>query len=326
MSKKKNVLETVLVFAFMQSPHQMLAVTDTGKKVLRKEFDSEQAAKDELMTPGFLQTAKHATDGVEPEVIWIDDPAGDERVISACQKMEDDGREEAEQTELPVNSEEAAESNDEAVQDGVMVEIEQEISEDENLPQIETPVAKAQEVPTEEMVEVEVEIPDSMLQLVGAVNELKRLENERNASQADYNKQIKEQKAYIYSLTDGKARTHVKCKIEYDWENGIRKYYREDTGEFVKETQIPDEMRQMRLDLDMSEQAEVQESVDFQEGADVQESLNELNGVIAEGQEENPFEADTENQEAENGSDEQQTEEGQEENPTICDDLSEQPF
>lgn len=326
MSKKKNVLETVLVFAFMQSPHQMLAVTDTGKKVLRKEFDSEQAAKDELMTPGFLQTAKHATDGVEPEVIWIDDPAGDERVVLACIKMEAARREEGEQTESPVDTEETTECNDDATQDETIAEIEQEVSEGEDLPQIEISVAKIPEVPTEEMVEIEVEIPDSMLQLVGAVNELKRLENERNASQADYNKQIKEQKAYIYSLTDGKARTHVKCNIEYDWENGIRKYYREDNGEFVKEVPIPDEMRQTRLGLDMPEQAEVQESVDSQEGTDVQESLNELNGVIAEGQEENPFEADTENQEAENGSDEQQTEEGQEENPTICDDLSEQPF
>lgn len=306
MSRKKKGV-TIAVFAFMQSPHGLLVVTKTGKKVLRQEFESQEAAKEHLLTDGFLQMARHATEGVEPLVLWVDDPAGSDECMAACAKMEalKNGVEMGEGVSLEgdttvdscdseqLTTEEPKELDSFEQIKGVVEEI-----ESKELDQIEVPLPKIPEITTEEVVEVEVEETHSESKLKGMLIDLENLKAEAAGVQADYNKQIKDSMKEIFSYAHGKARTHVQCRIEYDWETGLRSWFRKDNGEFVKSGEIPYEMRQLNsgiLDLvevgpvqdqgENPEQAEGNSDIVEQTEGSIQDSLDTLNQAIAEGSE-----------------------------------------
>lgn len=226
------------VFAYMINPNTVFVLTESGKLVERKEVENGVAgAKEYLLSAGFHQTCLHATEGSDYDLGWIDEPGMNEAVIAASDLYENIKRGEIQ----------------EAAQ-GEQVEIvsESAVISEKQFDSIEAEEVKpvVPEVPYSELIEVDAEITHSEMVLKGMVLDLEQMKMELAGIQADFNKKIKDAMKQIFDYAKGNSKTHVKCRIEYDWQSDTRYWYREDTGALVKSEEIPSHLRQTELKLE----------------------------------------------------------------------------
>ena len=83
MSKKLSV------FGFMINPHEMQIVSEDGLKSLILDVESEELAKEQFMSEGLNQQLISILGRTDFNTIWVDDPAGNQKVIEACKKAEE---------------------------------------------------------------------------------------------------------------------------------------------------------------------------------------------------------------------------------------------
>lgn len=107
---------------------------------------------------------------------------------------------------------------------------------------------------------IEVECPEtySEQEMKRLTRALQSLKIAACASAAEYRDQIKEAEKALFAAANGKSLTSMECRVENDWEAGIRRFIRPDTGDVAKTEQIPWEERQFNLNLPEAEVAEPQ--------------------------------------------------------------------
>jgi hypothetical protein len=96
---------------------------------------------------------------------------------------------------------------------------------------------------------IEVECPTTKSEdnIKRLVRDLQRIKAEALASAASYREDIKAAEKALFDECNGKSYTSMECKVENDWESGVRRYIRPDTGGVAKEEQIPYEERQLNM-------------------------------------------------------------------------------
>lgn len=108
-------------------------------------------------------------------------------------------------------------------------------------------------------------------EMAEATNKLNQLED----SKKSYNSQIKSEidsaaaKVNLLSrkVASGKEYRDIECDIVYDWDEKVKRFYRKDTGEFVRECIISEYELQEEMEL----QARAKEEADKREAeADAQ--------------------------------------------------------
>jgi hypothetical protein len=220
------------------------AVCENGKLVVNQEVGGIVEAKNFVTGASFHQLAEHAASG-EYQLLWEDDPAGNDTLIAACTLMEEIKRGVVEPG-APIADQPAEESTEEQVQ----TEFEHAEPVQAEEPKSEPKLEKVAEVPTSEILEIEVKPTPKEETLCRMVRDLEELKMELAGIQADYNKRIKDCMKQVFDYAKGVSKTHAKCNIVYDWEQGTRSWHVADTGEFVKMESIPDKMREVSLNLD----------------------------------------------------------------------------
>lgn len=269
-SKKKAQIDNRLkVFGFMRNPHELIVLTETGQEVARIEVESVADAKDKLMRELMNVRIVAATGRNDFTTLWIDDPAGDPAVVEACRLMEEqaatasspavpaspesepDVKPESDtgstQEIVDSNPDQGEQAAGERTQEQTGAE---ETGSSESDPQVEErPVAeqkpkKSKELKTQEYLEFEIDDAEAYSYLSKAVQELEHLKNEAAQVQSDYNKDIKDKMKAVFAAARGKALKSVKCRIEYNFTEGIKTWYRTDTGEAVKRLDMTDDERQ----------------------------------------------------------------------------------
>lgn len=243
------------VFAYMITRTKVFVLCENGKLVCDHEVGGIEEAKNFLTGDSFRQMADHAA-GSDYMLIWSDDPAGDQEILEACEKFEkikkgeldpDSGK--VVQEELPIETPVSdAETTPETTEEKPVVEPEKKL-------------VKTPEVPTSEILEVKVTPTPKEETLCNLVRDLEELKMELAGIQAEYNKKIKDCMKQIFDYAKGESRIHVECEITYDWETGVRYWHRTDTGEHVKTESIPDKLRQVEMNLEISTPESVPEAV-----------------------------------------------------------------
>jgi len=99
------------------------------------------------------------------------------------------------------------------------------------------------------MVDVECPTTRSEEKIKQLVRGLQSLKAEAQADAADWRERIKTQEKALFEACNGKSFTQMECRIEEDWDAGVRRYIRPDTGEIALEEQIPYEERQLHMDI-----------------------------------------------------------------------------
>jgi hypothetical protein len=114
------------------------------------------------------------------------------------------------------------------------------------------PAAAPQFKATEKTKVIDVECPETVSEenIKRLVRNLQSLEAEAQADAAHWRDHIKKQKQAVFAACNGKSFTHMECRIEEDWEKGVRRYIRPDNGEVALTEQIPYEERQLKMPLD----------------------------------------------------------------------------
>ncbi len=87
MEKKES--EGIKVYAFMSTQHEVTIVVENGRRVKKLDVESEQAAKQTLMSDILNQQITISLGSPDFNLIWVKDPAGDPAVLEACKKMEE---------------------------------------------------------------------------------------------------------------------------------------------------------------------------------------------------------------------------------------------
>ena len=88
-NKQEGVMSKKLkVFGFMINPHEMMIVSEDGQKCDQIKVDSDVQAKEKFMSEDLNQQLISTLGRTDFSTIWIDDPAGNQEVIEACKKME----------------------------------------------------------------------------------------------------------------------------------------------------------------------------------------------------------------------------------------------
>ena len=81
------------------------------------------------------------------------------------------------------------------------------------------------------MIDVECATTHSEEKIKTLVRGLQSIKAEAQADAADWRERIKTQEKALFEACNGKSFTQMECKIEEDWDAGVRRYVRPDTGE-----------------------------------------------------------------------------------------------
>jgi hypothetical protein len=103
------------------------------------------------------------------------------------------------------------------------------------------------------IIDVECATTRSEEHIKGIVRRLQSLKGEALASAASYREDIKGVEKELFEACNGKSYTSMECAVENNWEAGIRRYIRPDTGEVAKEEQIPYEEQQLNMNSALDE-------------------------------------------------------------------------
>jgi hypothetical protein len=113
--------------------------------------------------------------------------------------------------------------------------------------------AKPQFQPAGKTKVIEVEVPETYTEaeIKRLVRSLQMIKAEAGLSAANYREQIKDAEKAVFEACNGKSYKPMECAVENDWEAGVRRYIRSDTGEVAKEEKIPWEERQLNMNQEL---------------------------------------------------------------------------
>jgi hypothetical protein len=246
------VAEPAKIYGFLVGPQSCMIVHSDGRLL----FELKVKDQDEAQTLFFNET-DFTKEKLGTELVWVKDPASHEGIKAACAKIALSEQEKAAIAAGPAGATEGSPKVDDVCR--VCGKKREEQSEgskpwpgpdvcqecmDESIAK-----AKAGEPPPAlkgkdgdyDFIDVPVLRTPHEEEIMKQIRALRDLENERNQANADYNKQIKDQKAVVYGLLDTKPTTRVRCKIEIDYKARVRRYLNDKTGEMVKEIALTEE-------------------------------------------------------------------------------------
>jgi hypothetical protein len=101
---------------------------------------------------------------------------------------------------------------------------------------------------------IEVEVPETYTEaeIKRLVRSLQMIKAEAGLSAANYREQIKGAEKAVFEACNGKSYKPMECAVENDWEAGVRRYIRSDTGDIAKEEKIPWEERQLNINQELA--------------------------------------------------------------------------
>lgn len=242
---KKDDSGKYKVYAFMTNPHTLLIISQDGQKLGQIEVESEQAAKDKLSNEELNNEVIRSLKRSNFSTIWVADPAGDPDVVAACAKMEK-LQEEGVTPDMAQDQQEAPQATQDGQPDDSPAQ-----SKEEKPAATEAP-AEPHFAPTGKSKVIDVECPttNSEEKIKKLVRGLQSLKADAAADAASWREQIKEQEKALFEACSGKSYTSMECKIEEDWEAGVRRYVRPDNGETALTEQISLEERQCKMKLE----------------------------------------------------------------------------
>jgi hypothetical protein len=125
---------------------------------------------------------------------------------------------------------------------------------------------------------IQVEVPEthSEQHLKEMVRHLQCLKIEAQSEAAQWRDRIKEQEKALFAACNGKSFTSMECIIENDWEGGIRKYIRPDTGEVALTEKISYEERQINMHQALADATPKPEEI-IAEGVEALAAVDEMN-------------------------------------------------
>jgi hypothetical protein len=107
--------------------------------------------------------------------------------------------------------------------------------------------SKTEQCSRTKVIDVEVVETHTESELKRLVRDLENIELEKSDANSKFNERIKEAKKALYEASHGKSYVQMECMVADDWNEGIRRYIRPDTGEVAKEEPIPFGERQQNL-------------------------------------------------------------------------------
>lgn len=133
------------------------------------------------------------------------------------------------------------------------------------------------------MIDVECATTHSEEKIKTLVRGLQSIKAEAQADAADWRERIKTQEKALFEACNGKSFTQMECKIEEDWDAGVRRYVRPDTGEVALTEQIPYEERQLNMNLDGPAGETTAEALASDQDAEKKRDAQDVKGEQAAG-------------------------------------------
>lgn len=252
------------VFGFMINPHEMLIISEEGQKLCQFKVESDGEAKEKFMGEVLNQQLISTLGRTDFSTIWVDDPAGDPNVVDACAKMEQGQADQL--LSDAINGQEEQHPEETTASSGELPAPAPETAE-------ELPAPQFPATPKTKIIEVECAETYSEQQIKNFGRRIRALKAEALQSAAEFREDIKKLEKQFFEMCDGKSFTQMECAIETNWEAGIRRYIRPDTGGVAKEEQIPWEERQLKMDLSTPGNPEGQPAEQVEETASPEEPV-----------------------------------------------------
>lgn len=115
----------------------------------------------------------------------------------------------------------------------------------------ETELRNAEDLPTEKIIQVKVEPTEGEKKLRRMLCDVERLEEEKRRNAKNYTDEINDLRNKIFELAHDPSYTHKKCKIEWDWVDGVKRYIDPDDGAIVETEAITDDERYQQTQLNL---------------------------------------------------------------------------
>lgn len=117
-------------------------------------------------------------------------------------------------------------------------------------------------LPTEKIVRVKVDSIDADKILRKKILAVASLEAEKKLSNKRYSDEINALNNEIYSLAEEDSFTHKKCKIEWDWDDGVKRYVDPESGTIVETEAITDDERYQQTKLNLQDRVDDSDAPD----------------------------------------------------------------
>jgi len=230
------------------------AITEDGRELSRQSADNEDEAKRALgYESDNLHPIYNETFGANNwRLVWVADPGNDAPFMEACKLMEAAKEKIKQDSELPAKplaSEKPSEPAAEAAA--------------ETPAPAESATAGTGEGPEYIYRDLEVEVSTSEQKLRGLIADLEEaarlLDSETESwkmRKKDLEKSVNTAQQNLFNATSGRARTTIRCLVEKDFENDVKRIVRTDTMEVVETLPLRIEEKQTKLPLAETKPAE----------------------------------------------------------------------